>query len=69
MSLSVTINNFSPALGTRQAEVEKMHRLLEQLGENLHQAGGTLASGNLIDSGPAGNTVLGSWTYTAQAAS
>ena len=69
MSLSVTINNFSPAIGNRQAEVEKMHRLLEQLGEVLHQSGGSIASGNLIDAGPAGNTVLGTWTYTAQAAS
>ena len=69
MALSVTINAFSPALGTRQAEVEKMHRLLEQLAENLHQAGGTLTSGNLIDAGPAGNTVLGTWTYTPQASS
>jgi hypothetical protein len=67
MSLSVTINNFSPPIGNRQAEVEKIHRMLELLGQNLHAAGGTLTSGNLIDAGPAGNTVLGTWTYTPQA--
>jgi hypothetical protein len=67
MSLSVTINNFSPALGTKQAEVEKIHRLLEQLGENLHQAGGGLTSGNLTDGN--NSSVLGTWTYTPQAAS
>lgn len=67
MSLTVTINNFSPALDKRQQEVEKIHRMLEQCGQNIHAAGGTVTSGNLIDGNS--TTVLGTWTYTPQAAS
>jgi hypothetical protein len=67
MSMTVTIPNFSPALATRQQEVEKIHRMLKQCGQDLHAAGGAKTSGNLIDGGPQGVTVFGTWTYTPQA--
>jgi hypothetical protein len=69
MSLSVTINNFSPTLATRAQELEKIDRLLKQASQNVRSAGGSATSGNLTDGGPQGTVVLGTWTYTPQASS
>lgn len=68
MSLLVlTINNFATPLDKKVQEVERISRLLEQAQHNIFGGGGVVTSGNLVDSGPQGNVVLGTWTYTAQA--
>jgi hypothetical protein len=64
--LTLTINNLSPALDKQHQEVERIHRYLELAAQDLRGAGGKKTSGNIVDTG---TTVVGSWTYTPQAAS
>jgi hypothetical protein len=67
MSLAViTVNNQSPALGTKYSEVALVARACELAAQSIRGAGGATTSGNIVDTGA---VVLGSWTYTAQATS
>ena len=67
MSLAViTVNNQSPALGTKYSEVALIARALDLSAHAIRAAGGATTSGNIIDTGA---VVLGTWTYTAQASS
>jgi hypothetical protein len=67
MSLAViTVNNPSPALTTRAQEVQIVARALELAAFEIRSAGGTTASGNILDSGA---TLIGTWTYTPVASS
>lgn len=66
---TLTINNLSPALDKRVHEVERMARFLRQVQQNVQSGGGLVTSGNIIDAGPLGNVVVGTWTYTPQASS
>jgi hypothetical protein len=61
----LTINNLSPALDRKNSEVERIQRYAERAIQAVRGAGGAATSGNVLDDG--GATVVGSWTYTAQA--
>jgi hypothetical protein len=66
MSLFVlTINNLSPALDKQHQEVERIHRYINLAVQDVRGSGGKHPSGAISD----GATVVGSWTYTPQAAS
>ena len=66
MSLAVvTINNPSPALDKRFQEVQLVQRALDLAETAIRSAGGQSASGTITDAG----VTLGTWTYTAVAAS
>ena len=64
---TLTINNLSPALDKQAQEVECIQRFAERGLQVLRAAGGAQTSGNIMAEG--GATVVGSWTYTPQAAS
>lgn len=65
MSLAViTINNPSPALDRRAGEVQLVHRALVIAETQIRAAGGGSSSGTITDNG----VTLGTWTYTAVAA-
>jgi hypothetical protein len=67
MALAViTVNNLSPALDKKFQEVQVIARALDLAESAIRGAGGQTASGNIIGDG---GVVLGTWTYTAQAAS
>ena len=67
MSLFVlTINNLSPALDKQHQELERIHHYLAAAVQDVRGAGGKKTSGNILDNGA---TIVGSWTYTAQASS
>jgi hypothetical protein len=67
MSLAViTVNNQSPALGTKNSEVALVARACELAAQAIRGAGGAATSGNITDTGA---NVIGTWTYTAQASS
>jgi hypothetical protein len=63
----LTINNLSPALEKQHQEVERLHKYLNLAIADLRGSGGKHTSGNIVEAG--GVTVVGSWTYTPQAAS
>jgi hypothetical protein len=66
MSLAViTVNNLSPQLDKRFQEVQVVARALDLAETAIRSTGGQSASGTMIDAG----VTLGTWTYTAQAAS
>lgn len=66
MSLAViTVNNPSPALTTRNQEVQAVARALDIAESQIRNAGGATASGTMTDAG----VTLGTWTYTAVASS
>jgi hypothetical protein len=68
MSLFVlTINNLAPAMEKQHQEVERIHQYLNRALQDVRGSGGKHLSGNILDAG--GVTVVGSWTYTPQAAS
>jgi hypothetical protein len=48
-------------------EVERIHQYLNRALQDVRGSGGKHLSGNILDAG--GVTVVGSWTYTPQAAS
>lgn len=64
---TLTINNFGTALDKQNHEVERIQRYLQSASQDVRSPGGKKTSGNIVDSG--GVTVVGSWTYTPQAAS
>jgi hypothetical protein len=64
---TLTINNLSPALDRQHQEVERIHKYLQAAAQDVRGSGGKHTSGNIVESG--GTTVVGSWTYTPQAAS
>jgi hypothetical protein len=63
---TLTINNLSPALEKQNHEVERIHKYLELAIQDVRGSGGKHTSGNILDN--AGTVVVGSWTYTPQAA-
>lgn len=66
MSLAViTVNNPSPAMSTRNQEVQQVARAMDIAEQQIRVAGGASASGTMIDEG----VTLGTWTYTAVASS
>jgi hypothetical protein len=66
MSLAViTINNPGNALDRQHQEVQLIARALQLAAMDIRSNGGKKASGNIIDAG----VTLGTWTYTAVAAS
>jgi hypothetical protein len=67
MALAViTINNLSPALDKKFQEVQVVARGLALASQAIAGAGGQVTSGNILNDGA---TVIGTWTYTPQAAS
>jgi hypothetical protein len=64
---TVTINNLSPALEKRVQEVTIVQQYVEQALQAMRAAGGVQSSGNIL--APGGATVVGNWTYVAQASS
>jgi len=64
--LTLTVNNASPALDKKAQEVVLIARALSLAAQDIAAHGGASASGNIVNDGA---TVIGSWTYTAQAAS
>jgi hypothetical protein len=67
MALAViTINNLSPALDKKFQEVTIVARGLALASQAIQAAGGQTTSGNILNDGA---TVIGTWTYTPQAAS
>jgi hypothetical protein len=63
---TLTINNFGTALDKQNHEVERIHKYLELAIQDVRGSGGKHTSGNILD--VAGTVVVGSWTYTPQAA-
>jgi hypothetical protein len=64
--LSLTVNNASPALDKQAQEVALIARALDLAAHDIRRNGGAKTSGNILGDGA---VVLGTWTYTAQAAS
>ena len=64
--LSLTVNNPSPALEKKFQEVALIERALALAVQSIRAAGGVTTSGNIMNDGA---TVIGTWTYTPQAAS
>jgi hypothetical protein len=64
---TLTINNFATALDKQHQEVQRIHCYLNLAAQDVRGAAGKHTSGNILD--PGGVTVVGSWTYTPQAAS
>ena len=64
---TLTINNLSPALDKQNQEVERIQNYSNAAVQAVRAAGGAQTSGNIYASG--GATLVGSWTYTPQAAS
>ena len=64
--LSLTVNNPSPALEKKFQEVALIERALALAVQSIRAAGGVTTSGNIMNDGA---TVIGTWTYTAQASS
>ena len=64
---TLSISNLSPALDKQNQEVAVVEQYTKQALQALRAAGGTSTSGNIY--APGGATVVGSWTYTPQAAS
>jgi hypothetical protein len=65
MTVSCTVTLSFPNQSTRAIEVALIHRALELAKADVRAAGGSKASGNIVD----GAQSLGTWTYTAGAAS
>lgn len=63
---TVTINNLAPAFDRKSQEVERIARYLGYAALAVQSTGGAQTSGNILDNS---NTVMGTWTYTPQAAS
>jgi hypothetical protein len=64
---TLTINNFATPLDRQRQELQRIHEYLLLAGQDVRSFGGKKTSGNILD--PGGVTVVGSWTYTAQAPS
>ena len=64
--LALTVNNASPALDKQAQEVALIARALDLAANDIRRNGGAKTSGNILGDGA---VVLGTWTYTAQAAS
>lgn len=64
--LTLTVNNASPALDKQHQEVQLIDRALELAKADIRSNGGKKSSGNIATDGGA---VIGSLTYTPQAAS
>ena len=65
--LTLTINNLSTAMDKQHQEVQHIQQYLHAAALDLRSSGGKKTSGNILDVG--GATIVGSWTYTPQAAS
>jgi hypothetical protein len=65
--LTITVNNASPALDKQHQEVALIDRALQLAKADIRSNGGKKTSGNILADG--GVVVLGTWTYTPQAAS
>lgn len=61
----ITVNNPSPAMDKRAGEVQIVQRALDIAESQIRGAGGASSSGTITD----GGVTLGTWTYTAVAAS
>ena len=65
----LTITIVDPVFDKKSAEVAYLQKVLQTLGTELGRGQGTVTSGTIIGTNPAGvaNTSLGTWTYTASA--
>ena len=63
---TVTISNLAPALERQNQEVQLIDRFLMHAARELHSNQGKKTSENIIGDN---NAIVGSWTYTPQAAS
>jgi hypothetical protein len=61
----ITVNDITPALPKRAQEVQVIQRALSIAETQIRAAGGTSAAGTMTDNG----VTLGTWVYTAVAAS
>ena len=64
--LTLTVNNPGTALDRQHQEVALIQRALHLAAMDIRSNGGKKTSGNIMDDGA---KLLGSWTYTAVAAS
>ena len=64
---TLTINNFATPLDRQHQEVQRIEKYLNFASQDVRSSGGKHTSGTILDQG--GVTVVGSWTYTPQAAS
>ncbi|MBA2402735.1 MAG: hypothetical protein H0V72_29375 [Bradyrhizobium sp.] len=62
----ITVNNRTPALDKKAQEVVAVARAVALASQAIASAGGAVTSGNIVDDGA---VVVGSWTFTPQAAS
>jgi hypothetical protein len=63
----LTINNLSPAADAKHQELERVQQYGQQGLAAARAAGGALTSGNILAAG--GSTIVGNWSYVAQAGS
>ena len=67
MALAViTVNNLATPLDKKFQEVRFIVRALDLAEQAISAPGGTVTSGNIINDG---GVVIGTWSYTPQAAS
>jgi hypothetical protein len=64
--LTLTVNNLATPLDKKFQEVQFIARALDLAQQAISAPGGTVTSGNVINDG---GVVIGTWTYTPQAAS
>lgn len=69
MSLSITINNFSPAPARRDQELTLLVEAIKNMEQTIRAAGGSMTSGNISIGGTSGPVNVGTFTWTPQAAS
>lgn len=69
MSLSITINNFSPAPEKRFQEMATLLSALKDVERAIGMSGSTVTSGNINIPGSSGPVNVGTWTWTPQASS
>jgi hypothetical protein len=63
---TLSISNLSPAMDKQHQELQRVQQYLQAAALDMRSAGGKRTSGNILDN--AGATIVGSWTYTPQAA-
>jgi hypothetical protein len=63
---TLIVNNASPALDKQHQEVQLIDRALVLAKMDVRSNGGKKTSGNIVTDGA---VVIGTWTYTPQAAS
>lgn len=69
MSLTITLNNLSPAPARRDQELTILVEALNNVGQSMRAPGGSVTSGSIFIAGANGPVNVGSFSWTPQASS